>query len=187
MNSTLVVLIGPSGVGKTTLEKAAVEKGVATYRVRSVTDRSPGKGETEADYLFVNKGEFDPGACIEHIEYAGNNYGILKEELGTALATDRPILCADIHGARQLKRYTKGEGVVLLVFVDASDEQLRARLEARGRGSVEERMARVSVDREAIPECNVCITNNDGNINESLESLRKVYEMGEALCRLKRT
>lgn len=178
MSKRLLVLVGPSGVGKTTLANNAYLKGIATHVIRSVTDRPKGPAENNSEYIFVDKGAFNPNDCIEHAEYAGNNYGIPKSEMELALKTDRPIVAAEINGALQLKEYCNGKCDVVLAFVNASDEQLRKRLVGRGRGNVDERMARVGKDRDSMALCDVTIINDAPNMDAVLDLIATLYTQG---------
>lgn len=176
MQNTLIVLVGPSGVGKTTIAKIAKKVGVATHLVRSVTDRPQGPKEDDSEYLFVKKGEFDPNDCVEYAEYAGNKYGILKAELDAAIATPRSMAVTEINGARQLKLYCEGKAKVILVFINSVDAELRERLERRGRGGVEERLARAAKDREPMTECDFIVQNKHGKLAYTIGELRRIYK-----------
>lgn len=178
MKPTLIVLVGPSGAGKTTLARLAAQIDLATHVIRSVTTRAQGPNEDDFEYVFIKKEDFDPSMCIENAEYDGNYYGILKDEIEQALATERPIAAAEIHGARQIKEYCKDRAIVQLVFVDAPDKELRHRLETRGRGNVDARMARVEKDRESRDECDFIIVNRNNARYVSIEALNEIYNEG---------
>lgn len=118
-------LVGPSGVGKTTLQRAAVQKFVqlperadglprsdfpALQMIVSTTTRDPRDGEEEGvDYFFLNEKEsqqlLDDGAYIEHIEYHNNRYGFLRSHFDDGLAEEdrNLIVVVERHGLAILK------------------------------------------------------------------------------------
>src|SRR3954466_7863429 len=86
---TVLVVTGPSGVGKGTLIRHLLERR-PDYRLSvSATTRAPREGEGEGrDYHFLTEQEFErrlaAGDFLEHALYAGNHYGTLKEEVERA-------------------------------------------------------------------------------------------------------
>ena len=77
MTGRLIVLSGPSGVGKGTLLKELLLRHPELYLSISATSRSPREGEVEGvDYYFYSRDRFEAtiaaGACLEWADFAGN-------------------------------------------------------------------------------------------------------------------
>ena len=139
MKTPILVITGPSGVGKGTLIKALLERLPGLELAVSATTRPPRPGETNGlDYHFLSEDDFDrrvaAGEFVEHAVYAGNRYGTLRSEL------ERPargiVLEIDVQGARQV-RETLPEATHIFVEPPSFDD-LVARLERRGSDSQEQ-------------------------------------------------
>jgi len=144
----VVVITGPSGVGKGTLIRLLRERIPELRLSVSATTRAPRPGEAEGiDYRFLSDAQFDEllagGAFAEHAEYAGRRYGTLRSELeGGARAP--VVLEIEVQGARQIRETVPA---ALLVFIaPPSLEALRERLAGRGTDppAVVERRMRVA-------------------------------------------
>lgn len=109
--STVIALVGPTAVGKSTLEKHLVNQGCS--RMVSFTTREPRAGEVDgADYHFVSFGHLEEmelsGSLIEQVEYAGNVYGLSEECVWAALnkkEAPAAVVVCDPHGLAQLRKY----------------------------------------------------------------------------------
>ena len=136
----LVVISGPSGVGKTTVLKRLLEcTPVPLVRSVSATTRPPRLGEVDGvDYHFLSGEEFDrrrrEGELLECVEVFGRGYwyGTLNSEVTSGLEAGKwVVLAIDVQGALAvMERYPKA--ITIFVY-PASLEQLENRL--RGRGS----------------------------------------------------
>ena len=133
----LIVLVGPSGVGKGTLARALLARAVGrAVSSISATTRSPRAGEEDGvDYFFKSRDEFEhdvrAGFFVEHAEFSGNRYGTPRAFLEEQLARGRDVLMdIDIQGARQLmEKYPEH---VFCFIRPPSFEELEARLRGRG-------------------------------------------------------
>jgi guanylate kinase len=142
---TLIVIAGPSGVGKGSLVKSLLARDPDGLSVSvSVTTRTPRPTEVEGrDYVFVSNGEFDrmiaDDELLEWAEVFGNRYGTPREAVERRLAQGRDaILEIDVQGAMQVRERLPG---ALLVFLEPpSMTELEARLRGRETES-EERLA----------------------------------------------
>ena len=105
----LLVISGPSGVGKTTIARA-VEQAIDAQFSVSVTTRPQTDSDTHGvDYHFVDRDEFarrrDAGALLEWAEVFGNLYGTPKQPVDDVIAAGRTMLLEiDVEGAIQVKR-----------------------------------------------------------------------------------
>src|SRR3982751_6415250 len=129
---SVLVVTGPSGVGKGTLIKHLVERRPDYRLAVSATTRTPRPGEVEGrDYHFLTEQEFErrlaAGDFLEHALYAGNHYGTLKEEVERA--PDNLVLEIEVEGARQVRNALPAATQVFIA--PPSDAALRQRLEGR--------------------------------------------------------
>jgi guanylate kinase len=180
----LVVLSGPSGVGKSTVLRRIVERYPDQLRLSvSATTRSPRPGEKEGvDYFFLDSGEFQrrrqAGEFLECFEVFGRGhwYGTLLSEVRPSPKDPRSvILDVDVAGADQVRRLFLG---VLTIFLrPSSEEELQRRLRARATESeaaIERRLevARRELDRADEYQFQVVNDTVDDAVNEISEILR---------------
>jgi guanylate kinase len=132
----LVVLSGPSGVGKSSVVAAVRERHPEMWLSVSVTTRPPRPGEVDGiDYFFVDDAAFDQlvadGALLEHATFTGNRYGTPRAPVEEHLAAGTPVLLEiELQGARQVRAAMPA---ALLVFLaPPSWEELVRRLTDRG-------------------------------------------------------
>lgn len=139
---SVIVITGPSGVGKGTLVRALKQRiPQLTYSV-SATTRTPRPGERDGkDYHFLSDAEFRRRVAaskfIEHAEYSGHRYGTLRSEIDRHLAAGAPVILEiELQGARQIRERLPE---ALLVFIaPPSFEALRSRLVGRGTDTPEQ-------------------------------------------------
>ncbi|MCK8627666.1 guanylate kinase [Fructobacillus cardui] len=138
----LIVLSGPSGVGKGTVRKAIFEDDGVDFRYSiSATTRKPRVGEVDSqDYFFVSREEFEEkiqaGDMLEYAEYVGNYYGTPRSFIDETLASGKDVfLEIDVQGAVQVK--TKMPEGVYIFLTPPDINNLRTRLEGRGTDSPE--------------------------------------------------
>ena len=148
----LLVLAGPSGVGKGTIGRALLERDPLLGWSVSATTRPPRPGEVDGvDYRFVTRAEFealrDAGGFLESFEVYGQLKGTPRAAVEASLAAGDDVLMEiDVQGAMAVKAQIPD---ALLVFVRApSAEVQRARLVERGADD-EEQIARRLATAEA--------------------------------------
>ncbi len=145
----LIVISGPSGVGKTTICHALRGRGKIVRSVSSTT-RAPRPGEVNGkDYFFLTREEFvakrEKGGFLEWAEYAGNLYGTPKDFIEEQTrAGNFPLLEIEVQGVEQLRK--QGWPGVYVFIAPPSVDDLRKRLEGRGNmpADVIERRIRVA-------------------------------------------
>jgi len=138
----LVVISGPSGVGKGTVRKALFDmKGHnLTYSV-SMTTRQMREGERDGvDYYFVSKEDFQQkikdGKLLEYAEFVGNYYGTPLDKVNEQLDNgNEVVLEIEVEGAQQVKQ--KMPDCVMIFIVPPGKEALYERLKSRGTESEE--------------------------------------------------
>lgn len=159
----LFVVSAPSGGGKTTLVKAALESDPALTLSVSLTTRQPRVGEVDGkDYFFVSAEEFaqrrDAGEFAESAEVFDHAYATPRRPLEEAIDQGRDVLLdVDIQGARALKKLYGPDAVGIFVM-PPSFAALERRLRERGTDSddqIARRLQRVRTEMRAAAETEV--------------------------------
>ena len=168
-SSRLVVLAGPTAVGKGTVAAAVRARHPEVWISVSATTRSPRPGEVDGvHYHFVTEEDFDAmvrdGALLEWAVVHGvNRYGTPRRPVEEMIATGRPALLEiDLQGARQVRETMPA---ALFVFLKPpSWGELVRRLVGRGTEAEEERARRLETARaelDAESEFDVTIVNHE--------------------------
>jgi guanylate kinase len=147
MTAHLVVLSGPSGVGKSSVIREALRELPETWLSVSATTRAPRPGEVHGEnYFYVSQDEFDrlilDDELLEWAEFAGYRFGTPKNAVAEKLAGNIPVLLEiEVQGAMQV-REAMPEAV--LVFLEPPAwADLEARLAGRGTESATEIQVRL--------------------------------------------
>lgn len=164
----LVVIAGPSGVGKGTVHarvRAALRDSVLSI---SVTTRRPRPGERDGvHYHFVDREDFDQlvgaGGLYEWAEYAGQSYGTPRRPVRDAVAAGKVVvLDIELQGALQVKE--QDPDALLIFLVPPSFEELERRLRQRGTeddDAIERRLERAREELAEGDRFDVRIVNDD--------------------------
>ena len=164
----LIVLSGPSGVGKGTVRKAIFDQPGNDFQYSiSMTTRQPRPGEKDGvDYFFVSKEEFEnniqTGQMLEYAKYVDNYYGTPRGQAEEKRARGTVLLDIDPMGARQVR---DNEPETLLIFMmPPSVEELERRLRNRGDTSedqIRKRMKRAVWEMEQRVWYDYVVVNDD--------------------------
>ena len=153
----LIVLAGPSGVGKGTLAAHIVQNYLGFVLSVSATTRAPRVGEIEGvSYYFLSVEEFkhriDSGLMLEWANVHGSNfYGTPRQPVELAISQGlNVILEIDVQGAFQVKRAFPQ---ATLVFINPPNfEELRARLDKRGTESEQDKQIRLETAKSEMAQ-----------------------------------
>ncbi|KRN32551.1 guanylate kinase [Weissella halotolerans] len=133
----LIVLSGPSGVGKGTVRKALFEEPDIDFQYSiSMTTRQPRTGEVDGeDYFFVTREQFEDAIkhneVLEYAQYVGNYYGTPKAYIEKTLAAGKDVLLEiDVQGALQVKEKMPEGAYIFLTPPNL--RSLKTRLIGRG-------------------------------------------------------
>jgi guanylate kinase len=142
----LIVISGPSSVGKDTLIKRLLELDHDLVYSVSGTTRKPRPGELpDKNYTFLTREQFEElvkkGAFLEHATYNGNLYGTFRDRVERARNEGRDVvLKIDVQGAEQVREKV-AEGVFIFLAPPSIDELIKRQIK-RNTESVEDMEAR---------------------------------------------
>ncbi|OGO18230.1 MAG: guanylate kinase [Chloroflexi bacterium RBG_16_48_8] len=179
----LIVISGPSGVGKDSVIERMKERGLPFHFVVTTTSRTQRSDEVEGmDYFFVTKEAFE--GMIERdefFEYATvyHDYkGIPKKRIREALAGGQDVVMRlDVQGAETV-RYRSPEAV--LVFLSTSDEEeLRQRLQRRQTDTPESLRIRIETARHEFGKIDLFdyyVVNAEGKLDEAVDTILAIIK-----------
>ncbi len=177
----VIVITGPSGVGKGTLIRGLLERIPELELSVSATTRPPRPGERDgADYHFLSDQEFDrrlaAGDFLEHAAYSGHRYGTLRSELERRLEAGAPVVLEiEVQGARQVRRAMPD--AIAVFIAPPSREALRARLVGRGTDApedVDERMRTAEHELQAQSEFRHVVVND--RLEQATQALVQIVQ-----------
>jgi guanylate kinase len=180
------ILSAPSGAGKTTIWRAALERIPEIEFSVSLTTRHPrGTEANGTDYHFVSEDEFirrrDGGDLAEWAQVFDASYGTLRGPLDTAIHSGRDILLdIDIQGARQIRAKYQHDSVAVFVLPPTFDD-LAQRLRKRGTETDEAIARRLNRSRDearAYPEYDYLVIND--NVDSSVDRFSSIVNAERA-------
>ena len=174
----LIVISGPSGVGKDATLQRLQQQNDAFHFVVTATTRPKRAGEVEGrDYIFVNYSEFadmmEKGELLEYAVVYGDYKGIPKQQVRAALASGKDvILRIDVQGAATVRRLTNH---AIFIFLTAQDEEeLVQRLRQRkteDEGQLKIRIATAREEMRRIGEFDYVVVNRQGALDEAVREI----------------
>ncbi len=177
-NPLLIVLSGPSGVGKDVTIKSLQKRGHPFYFVVTVTSRPKRTGEVDGrDYFFVSKEEFESmiarGELLEHALVYGQYKGVPKAQIRKALESGLDVIMrVDVQGAATVRQLAPE--AILVFLMPASEEELVNRLRDRSSESPEHLHQRLEMARQEIGQIgqfDYVIVNPDGELDKTVDQL----------------
>ncbi|WP_274309412.1 guanylate kinase [Solibacillus daqui] len=151
----LIVLSGPSGVGKGTVRKELFSQPDTNYEYSiSMTTRNPREGEVDGvDYFFRTREEFEAlikqGGLLEHAQFVGNYYGTPLAYVQETLDAGRDVfLEIEVQGAAQIRE--KAPDALFIFLAPPSITELEQRLVGRGTETEDVIAQRIATAREEV-------------------------------------
>jgi guanylate kinase len=178
----LVVLSGPSGVGKDVTLKKMQARGLPFHFVVTTTTRQRRAAEVEGvDYHFVAMAEFEGklarGEFLEHANVYGNLYGNARGDIEAALTRGTDVIMRiDVQGAATIRNRVEG---AVFVFLHATLDELERRLRARQTESEESLQRRLAVAAREMQErdhFDYCIYNQNSHLDQTVDAIRAIIQ-----------
>ena len=177
----LVVLSGPSAVGKDAVINALRADGFPFTKIVTATTRAPRQGERAGrDYHFLSVDEFtrwrQDDRFLEWANVYGTPYGTPIEDVRRALAAGETVLLKiDVQGAAQVRQ--KAPNAVFIFLGPGGFEELRQRLTRRGTETDEQYQHRVQEAREELlqlPEYDYLVINRQDELRCAVEQVKAI-------------
>ena len=174
----LVVLSGPSGVGKDAVLERMKRLGSPYHFAVTATTRPMREGEREGEpYHFVARAEFERmianGELIEWAEVYGNLYGVPRAQVERALSEGRDVLVkVDVQGAKTIRSLVPD--AVLVFLAPPSLDELARRLTSRGteaEESLRRRLREAEVEMEAASLFDHVVVNRRGQLDDAARQI----------------
>ena len=178
----LIVLSGPSGVGKGTVRQAMLEDEFRDFHYSvSMTTRKPRPGEQDGvDYYFVSKEEFEQeianDGMLEYAQYVDNYYGTPMKYVNQTLDSGRDVLLEiEVQGAMQVREKCP-DGV--FIFLTPPDLlELRNRIQKRGtddQATIDKRMQKAADEIKMMENYDYAVVNDE--IPNAVQRIEMIIE-----------
>ena len=177
----LIILTGPSGVGKGTVVKEILRKDKKIWLSVSATTREPRGGEKEGEnYYFLNQEKFkkmiEQNLFLEWAQFAGNYYGTPLSSVDEKIKKGFTVLLEiEVEGARQIKN--KFPNSLSIFLLPPDKEELERRIRNRGtekEEAIKKRLLRANYEISASNQFDFAIVNH--NVNETAKRIIKLIQ-----------
>ncbi len=179
----LVVISGPSGVGKDTVLDQMKQRGLPFHFVVTATTRPIRPGEVEGeDYFFVEEQEFldmiDRGELIEHALVYNDHKGVPRQQIREAMDSGQDVVMrVDVQGAKTIRALAPE---ALLIFLTAgNEEELERRLRKRRTESEADLRLRLATAKEELGYLEIfdyAVLNADSQVEGAVDTILAIIE-----------
>jgi guanylate kinase len=177
----LIVISGPSGVGKDSVVRNMQARGLQVHFVVTATTRPPRPTERNGvDYIFISKDEFaemiEQGELLEYAIVYNDFKGIPKEQVRQALASGQDVVMRiDVQGAATIRKLCPE---ALLIFLTTRDEaELERRLIARKSESPQDLKLRIATARQELKEIGIfdyVVVNVEDRLDDTVDTIEAI-------------
>jgi guanylate kinase len=189
----LIVISGPSGVGKDTVVQCLKERRVPFHFVVTATNRKPRPDEEDGvDYIFVTTAEFaqmiEDGELLEYASVYGDYKGVPKAQVRQAFISGQDVIMrVDVQGAATIRQLAPE--ALLIFLIAGSDEEMIQRLRDRKTDSEDAIAMRVATSRQElkrIDEFDYWVVNPHGDVDSAVDRILAIIEAEHARVRQRR-
>jgi guanylate kinase len=186
----LIVISGPSGVGKDTVVNGLKERQVPFHFVVTATNRAPRLDEVDVvDYIFVSTSEFaqmiEEDELLEYAFVYGDYKGVPKEQVRRAFASGRDVIMRlDVQGAATIRQLAP-EAVLIFLVAGSADEMVQ-RLRDRKtetEDAIKMRVATARQELKRIDEFDYCVVNPQGDVDSAVGQILSIIAAEHARVR----
>lgn len=182
MTGKLIIITGPSGVGKTTIVNRILDQEPEITRVLNYTTRKPRDHEqNQVDYNFIDTKDFEKkikqGFFLEYANVYGNYYGNSLEEIINLLEKGQHvIMTTDIQGVKNIEEKMP-ETLTIFIKPDNLDN-LKKRLKKRNlpKEIFEQRWQKVQEEMQQADLCDYQVINAENKISETVDQVLKIIK-----------
>ena len=174
----LIVISGPSGVGKDTVVTLMKERGLPFHFVVTANTRPKRENEVQGvDYFFVSKDEFarmiEQDELIEFAVVYGDYKGIPKQQVREALASGKDVVMRlDVQGAETVRKLAPE--ALLIFLTTGSEDELVDRLKARKTEKSEELAIRIATARKELARAGAfdyVVINHEDKLDKTVDTV----------------
>ncbi len=182
-NPLLIVISGPSGVGKDTVLEEMKSRGLPFHFVITATTREPRPDEIDGvNYFFLSEDEFakmiEEGELLEYAVVYQDYKGIPKSQVRKALASgENVIMRIDVQGAETVRKLA--EDALLIFLSPQNDEELINRLKSRKTETKESLKLRIATTRQEFKKIDLfdyIVVNKDDHLAETVDVIEAIIK-----------
>ena len=179
----LIVISGPSGVGKDTVVMHMKERGMPFHFVVTANTRPKRENEVHGvDYFFVSKEEFarmiEENELIEYAVVYGDYKGIPKQQVREALESGKDVVMRlDVQGAETVRKLAPE--ALLIFLTTGSEDELVNRLKARKTETQEELALRIATARKELKRVDAfdyVVLNHEDRLDETVDNVQAIID-----------
>jgi len=182
-NPLLIVISGPSGVGKDSVLEVMKSRGLPFHFVITATTRAPRPDEKDGvDYFFLSQDEFarmiDEGELLEYAVVYQDYKGIPKSQVREALASGKNVIMRiDVQGAETVRKLAKD--ALLIFLTPQNEEELINRLKKRNTETKESLKLRIATTRQEYNKIGIfdyIVVNKDDRLDETVDNIEAIIK-----------
>ena len=182
-NPLLIVVSGPSGVGKDSVLDVMKARGLPFHFVITATTRTPRPEEADGvDYFFLSQDEFarmsNEGELLEYAVVYKDYKGIPKSQVREALASGKNVIMRiDVQGAETVRELV--EDALLIFLTPQNEEELINRLKKRNTETKESLKLRIATTRQEYKKIDLfdyVVVNKDDHLDETVDTIESIIQ-----------
>lgn len=182
-NPLLIVISGPSGVGKDSVLEEMKSRGLPFHFVITATTRAPRPDEMDGrDYFFLSQDDFarmiDEGELLEYAVVYQDYKGIPKSQVRKALASGKNVIMRiDVQGAETVRVLAKD--ALLIFLTPQNEEELINRLKNRNTETMESLKLRIATTRQEYNKIGIfdyIVVNKDDCLHETVDMIEAIIK-----------